>query len=94
MRLGMALALELLAGGYVTANADPWPFVDAMLRGEVDPPQPAYTADVQAVLGTWAKLTDERRALLQLLSRFALSAGTSPALVRGGTAQRGHERRP
>lgn len=74
MRLGMALALELLAGGHVTANADPWPFVDAMLRGEVDPPQPAYAADVQAVRGTWAKLTDERRALLQLLSRFALSA--------------------
>jgi ATP-dependent exoDNAse (exonuclease V) alpha subunit len=74
MRLGMALTLELVAGGHIAANADPWPFVDAMLRGEVDPPQPAYAADVQAVRGTWAKLTDERRALLQLLSRFALSA--------------------
>ncbi len=73
MRLGMALALELVAGGHVAANADPWPFVDAMLRGDVDPPQPAYAADVTAVRATWAKLTDERRALLQLLSRFALS---------------------
>jgi ATP-dependent exoDNAse (exonuclease V) alpha subunit len=74
MRLGMALALELVAGGHIAPNADPWPFVDAMLRGEVDPPQPAYATDVQAVRGTWAKLTDERRAVLQLLSRFALSA--------------------
>ena len=73
MRLGMALALELVAGGHVAANADPWPFVDAMLRGEVDPPQRAYAADLNAVRATWAKLTDERRALLQLLSRFALS---------------------
>ena len=73
MRLGMALALELVAGGQVAANADPWPLVDAMLRGEVDPPQRAYAADVHAVRATWAKLTDERRALLQLLSRFALS---------------------
>jgi ATP-dependent exoDNAse (exonuclease V) alpha subunit len=73
MRLGIALALELVAGGHVAANADPWPFVDAMLRGEVDPPQRAYAADVTAVRATWAKLTDERRALLQLLSRFALS---------------------
>ena len=72
MRLGMALALELVAGGHVAANADPWPFVDALLRGEVDPPR-AYAADVQEVRATWAKLTDERRALLQLLSRFALS---------------------
>ena len=74
MRLGMALSLELVAGGHIAANADPWPFVDALLRGEVDPPQPAYAADVQAVRATWAKLTDERRALLHLLSRFALSA--------------------
>ena len=73
MRLGMALALELVAGGQVAANADPWPFVDALLRGEADPPQRAYAADIQEVRATWAKLTDERRALLQLLSRFALS---------------------
>jgi len=73
MRLGMALALELVAGEHLPANADPWPFVDAMLRGEVEPPQRAYAADVAAVRATWAKLTDERRALLQLLSRFALS---------------------
>jgi AAA domain len=73
MRLGMALALELVGGGHIAANADPWPFVDAMLRGEVDPPRPAYAADVRTVQATWAKMTDERRALLQLLSRFALS---------------------
>jgi ATP-dependent exoDNAse (exonuclease V) alpha subunit len=73
MRLGMALALELIGGSHVAANADPWPFVDAMLRGEVNAPQRAYASDVDAVRATWAKLTEERRELLQLLSRFALS---------------------
>jgi hypothetical protein len=72
MRLGTALARELVAGGHVASDADPWPFVDAMLRGEVDPPQRAYAADLDAVRATWAKLTDERCALLELLSRFAL----------------------
>jgi hypothetical protein len=81
MRLGMALALELVAGGHVAGNADPWLFVDAMLRGEVDPPQRAYVADVTAVRSTWARLTDERRALLQLLSRFAPLARSSSPVV-------------
>ncbi len=37
MRLGTALALELIAGGHVASDADPWPVVDALLRGEADP---------------------------------------------------------
>jgi len=73
MRLGTALALELIASGEVASDADPWPLVDVMLRGEKDPPQTVYAADVEAVRATWAKLTPERRALLELLSRFALS---------------------
>lgn len=74
MRLGTALALELVASGKVASDADPWPLVDAMLRGEEDAPQRVYAADVEAVRATWAKLTPERRALLELLSRFALTA--------------------
>lgn len=73
MRLGTALALELIASGQVAPDADPWPIVDGLLRGEAKPPQSAYAADLDAVGATWAKLTAERRDLLELLSRFALS---------------------
>ena len=73
MRLGTALALELIAGGHVASDADPWPVVAALLRGELQPPQRVYAADVRAVSATWAKLTEERRAFLELLSRFALT---------------------
>jgi hypothetical protein len=73
MRLGTALALELVASGQVASDADPWPVVDAMLRGETEPPQRAYAADLAAVRATWAKLTAERRSVLELLSRFALT---------------------
>jgi AAA domain/UvrD-like helicase C-terminal domain len=73
MRMGTALALELIAGGHVSSDSDPWPVVDAMLLGKVDPPQRAYGSDVDVVRATWAKLTPERRALLELLSRFALT---------------------
>ena len=73
MRLGTALALELVASGRVASDANPWPVVDALLRGEAEAPQHAYDADLDAVRATWAKLTDERRELLELLSRFALA---------------------
>jgi hypothetical protein len=74
MRLGTALALELRASGMVKGDADPWPTVDAILRGKQKPPQPAYAEDLKAIRETWAGLADERRALLKLLSRFALTS--------------------
>jgi ATP-dependent exoDNAse (exonuclease V) alpha subunit len=74
MRLGTALALELLSSGTVSKDDDPWPTVDQMLRGETAPPQPAYADDLAAVRGTWSNLEEERRTLLKLLSRFALTA--------------------
>ncbi len=73
MRMGTALTLELIATGRIAPDGDPWPLVDTLLRGEAEPPQGAYAGDLEAVRSTWAKLTDERRALLELLSRFALS---------------------
>lgn len=74
MRLGTALALELQSSGLVKADADPWPVVDAILRGTQKAPQSAYAADLNAVRETWTNLPDERRTLLRLLSRFALTA--------------------
>ncbi|MHB8875706.1 MAG: AAA family ATPase [Myxococcaceae bacterium] len=47
--------------------------VDAVLRGKTKPPQCAYQADIDAVRDTWANLDKERRRLLQLLSRLALT---------------------
>jgi hypothetical protein len=74
MRLGTALALELRSSGSVKADADPWPIVDAILRGKQKPPQPAYAEDLKGIRETWTSLPDERRALLKLLSRFALTS--------------------
>ncbi|MCD2514723.1 AAA family ATPase [Massilia sp. G4R7] len=74
MRLGTSLALELRSSEMVKADADPWPTVDAILRGKQKPPQPAYSDDLEAIRETWTSLPDERRALLKLLSRFALTS--------------------
>jgi hypothetical protein len=73
MRLGTALALELRSSGTVEADTDPWPTVDAILRGKQKPPQPAYAEDMKAIRETWTGLSDERRTLLKLLSRFAFT---------------------
>lgn len=73
MRLGTALALELLSANLVTSDEDPWPLIDSILRGKVSPPQAAYAADLYAIRDTWINLSEERRALLKLLSRFSLT---------------------
>ena len=75
MRLGTALSLELLATGAIASDNDPWPIIDALLRGKRKPPQAAYTSDLEAVRATWINLADERRALLTLLSRMSLTPG-------------------
>jgi ATP-dependent exoDNAse (exonuclease V) alpha subunit len=73
MRLGTALVLELLSSGAVKSSEDPWPLLDAILRGNQKPPQPAYEGDIVAAANTWATLDEEQRSLVHLLSRFALS---------------------
>ena len=93
MRLGTALTLELLSSGAVAPDDDPWPSVDAMIRGERNAPQAAYDADLEAVRGTWTNLPEERRALLKLLSRFALTSAQArrwfdPSEREKGTAAR------
>jgi ATP-dependent exoDNAse (exonuclease V) alpha subunit len=71
VRLGTALALEL--AGDDAFLTDPWGTADRLLKGEVDAPNPAYEADLEAARGTWLALSPERRALLELLSRFDLT---------------------
>lgn len=73
MRLGTSMVLELMASGTIKANDDPWPVLDAILRGQKAPPQKVYKDDVDAVAATWAALSPQRRSLINLLSRFELS---------------------
>ena len=73
MRLGTSMVLELLSAGTLKSNDDPWPLLDAILRSRKAPPQRAYKPDVEAVGATWNGLSEERRTLLKLLSRFELS---------------------
>jgi len=73
LRLGTALVLELMVRGAITNDTDPWPVISPILEGRCQPPQSVYAADVAVVAKTWTALTDDQRALLHLLSRFALS---------------------
>ncbi|MRD47435.1 AAA family ATPase [Caenimonas koreensis DSM 17982] len=77
MRLGTSLMLELMARNEISANDDPWPVLDQLLRGAKAPPQDAYKADIKAVSNTWIGLSDDRRQLLRLLSRMSLSPAQS-----------------
>ena len=74
LRLGTALAQEMSATGMIADDADPWPVVDAVLRERLSPPRTAYAPDLRAVRATWEGLSEERRNLLFLLSRFHLTA--------------------
>ncbi|WP_175511553.1 AAA family ATPase [Alicyclobacillus macrosporangiidus] len=73
LRLGTALSLELMATGQLQPGDNPWDLVDAILRGQAAPPRKEYEPDIAAVRSTWASLPEERRRLLELLSRFALT---------------------
>ena len=59
--------------GAITNDTNPWPVISPILEGRCQPPQSVYAADVAVVAKTWTALTDDQRALLHLLSRFALS---------------------
>jgi ATP-dependent exoDNAse (exonuclease V) alpha subunit len=72
VRLGTALALELSTTDTAFV-LDPWAAIGAILRGDAEPPNTAYAADIDGVRKTWVALDPERRALLELLSRFDIS---------------------
>jgi hypothetical protein len=71
--MGTTRAFVLVSSGAVGPDDDPWPRVDALLKGEAEPPRPGYAADLAAVRRTYVSLSPERRELLMLLSRFALT---------------------
>lgn len=73
MRLGTSLFLELLLNNQISSEENPWPKIDSILRGETEPPKQAYKKDIQSVSLTWTNLSEERRSVLELLSRFDLT---------------------
>lgn len=73
LRMGTALALDLAQSGQVGLDENPWPIVDAILRGEKRPPRATYESHLKPLRPVWNSLPAERRALLQLLARFDLS---------------------
>jgi hypothetical protein len=75
MRLGTSLVMEALGAGAFSTEDDPWPYIDAVLRGDREAPRKEYQDDLMAVRPLWTKLPDERRSLAKLLSRFALGVG-------------------
>ncbi|MBK8136690.1 MAG: AAA family ATPase [Chloroflexi bacterium] len=71
VRLGTALSYDLITHNILNSSEDPWPLVDAMLRGEKKPPEPEiHQPSLNAARKTWLELNNDRRALIKLLSRF------------------------
>lgn len=70
IREGILLAHD--AQGHMGDNEDPWPLVDQWLRTPAVHPESA-TRVPETLAKAWAAIPAERRALLQLLSRFDLS---------------------
>ncbi len=73
LRLGTALVLEMRAREILSAEKNPWPAVIEVLEGKQAPPQPAYSKELAIIRPVWESLPEERRNLLQLLSRFDLT---------------------
>lgn len=71
---GALLAMEIESSLASEESADPWPAVDDLLRDPTGHPQ-SLSKHVTATLSRkWQALPAERRALLQLLSRFELTS--------------------
>ena len=79
MELGtfVALALAEKAG----ENVDPWPLVDEMFADpEKHLPRSLANCIGETLSSKWARLPDDRRALLKLVSRFEITAEQATAL--------------
>lgn len=73
LRLGTTLILEMRANETISSNKSPWPEVIAVLEGTKPAPQSAYGKELALIKPVWEQLPQERRTLLQLLSRFDLT---------------------
>ncbi|AXH93565.1 AAA family ATPase [Micromonospora aurantiaca] len=73
LRLATSLLLELNRDGSLRPAEDPWPLLDALLRGRRPAPNQVYEADLAAARNTWTAMPQARRDFVMLLSRFALT---------------------
>ena len=72
--LGTTLCMELLSSGTITSEDNPWEKLEELFCGKLSPPDPSYKDALEAFSNTWIELSEERRSLLNLLSRFNLTA--------------------
>ena len=89
--LGSALAafgisagalLAFAAQGHVGDNADPWPVVEHWFGDPTSMPTGAPSVSA-TVAKAWSAISEERRALLRLLSRFDLTVQQATVLYQG-----------
>jgi len=73
LRLGTLLVHDLYAEETIKKNQDPWKTLDSILKGKKAPPKKAYKDAIDAIQKTWNGLAEERKQLLQLLSRFDIT---------------------
>ncbi|MEU1603105.1 ATP-dependent RecD-like DNA helicase [Micromonospora matsumotoense] len=73
LRLATSLLYELRRDRVLRPAEDPWPLLDALLRGQRQAPDEVYAADLAAARNTWLGLPGPRRDFVRLLSRFALT---------------------
>lgn len=70
---GALLSYELEQQISNSDNLDPWPLIDSLLRDPEKHPASLRRYTSATLSKKWASLPNERRALLQLLSRFELA---------------------
>ncbi|MEV7226952.1 ATP-dependent RecD-like DNA helicase [Polymorphospora sp. NPDC051019] len=92
LRLATSLLLDLTRDGSLPPATDPWPLLDAMLRGERAAPRSAYEADLAAARRTWTQMAPDRRDYVKLLSRFALTTAAAKRWLEPGLRAAGTER--
>lgn len=73
LRRATALIYDLTSSGEMRADQDPWDLIDGLLRHRLAPPQPWAVAPIREAARYWTTLSDERRGLLKVLSRLAIS---------------------
>jgi AAA domain len=73
LRIGTSLIVDLMRAGQIRPDSDPWPIVDAILRGTQPAPSPSYESYLAPLRPVWANLSEERRNLIYLLARFDLT---------------------
>lgn len=71
--MGTTLCHDLLSSGTISSKDNPWDTITQLCEGKIQPPHPAYQGRISVFATTWLDLSDERRQLVTLLSRFNLT---------------------